>query len=779
MHIHKVLSLLALLATAARAQTEEPTAPLEVPTTLPPGGEDPSTPLTPTDIPTSTSAQATGTTTLTSATAITTPATTNGNCGALTGEGLYPLTDVYACYNSFPLSTALRNEETERLKSFYEVYPFGDLNVNPPKDLFQNKVNFLQQLDTITASATNLFDYYSKVSLLVRSLNDAHFSYSSPCISSFTFMQPLEIAAFYPASAGGKPVLRVVGTLVDTQKITKAGGAPAAWTSALPSGTTFNTFTNYTVKSIDGQDAVTFVQDYAAKFAGFSRSADTNFNYVLFRRDYMEGVYASKPGPLYFTPFLGNDAKPTRSYTLVPPNGGNEVTLTFPWYATYDVPSSSNIPVPRTNEQYFTQFCVPAAGQGALQRRDLGAASVRPVSKLPTWSLGYSGPIDFEGAAASASAAAAVGPIGAGALAGLRALDVSKPTVKDASTAFYVLDDGTTGVWVFATTQPTDESEAASKAWIETIFNGFYTLNKRGVKKLIIDVSGNGGGQFCTATGIAEFLLSNTTMITDQIKLTNATRSLMKLDFLGFQPSAQGGSDAISLSSSDITASPTRKDRGGGPVDLSGFFRLCQNEKAERKFADAPRLEKPWAAADIAVVSDGFCGSACACMIRSMRDAHGIKAFTYGGASGKAFTPTSYEGGIVQPFTSIATYPDPSSLGLTAAEAAALPRNFTSTVEGQIPITQGYSFRGKFGQEWPAEFIPAPADVHLTGIEDITDRTAIWKAVAAQLGGSTGTSPAPTTSATATPKSAAGGVTVGVAAVVAAVAGVVVAALAL
>ncbi|KAJ3109966.1 hypothetical protein HDU96_007012 [Phlyctochytrium bullatum] len=701
----------------------------------------------------------------------TTPPASNASCTQVTGTGVYPITDVYACFDSFPISNELKAAETDALRRFYDVYPFGDLNVKPPEVLFQNNVNFLQELDAITANATNLFDYYSRVRLLINSMNDAHFAYTPTCINTFTFFQPFEIAAFYPASAGGRPVLRVVGNAMQFTIFQRAGGMPALWSAGLPSGATLDTFTNYTVKAIEGQDAVTYVQNYAARLAGFSRSPDTNFNYILYRRDYIDGEYSSKPGNLYATNFLGRDAKPTRTYTLVPPNGSSEVNVTFPWLGAFrfDV----NI---RSNEEYYQQFCVRPAQ--TLQRREVNTISdvFGDQPKIPQWSTGYSGPINVP--AAALLPPAAVGPIGAGVSTGLRApVDLSRPVVRDNSTAFYVLDDGTTGVWVFATTQPKNESEAAAQAWIETIFNGFYTLNKRGVKKLIIDVSGNGGGQFCTATGIAEFLLANTTMITDQIKLTNTTRTLMKLDYLGFLPTQQGPADALPLNGSDITTSPTRKDRGGGPVDLSGFFRLCQRERAEQRFASLPRLDNPWKASDLAVVSDGYCGSACGCMVRSMRDAHGIRTFTYGGVSGKAFTPTSYEGGIVVDFAAILQFNARAPIaGLSASETALLPRNFTSLITGQIPITEGYSFRGKFGQEWPAEFIPAPADVHLTGIEDVTDRTAIWRAVAAQMNGggtattlaSTGTGATATaTASTTTTRSAAGGLKAGAHAAVA------------
>ncbi|KAJ3117851.1 hypothetical protein HDU96_005228 [Phlyctochytrium bullatum] len=656
--------------------------------------------------------------------------TATGNCAQFAPFKLYSLPDVYACFNSFPISNDLKAAETDALKRFYAVYPFGD--INPPNTpIFVNKVDFLQRLDAITASATNLFDYYSQLTLLVRSMNDAHFSLDAQCITTFTFMQPFHIAAFYPTDAAGKPVLRIVGNLGDQLK--NFGGVPARWTSALPSGATLDSFNNYAIKSIDGQDAVAYAQDYAAKYSGFSRSPDTNFNQILYRKDYVLGEYQANPGILYRTSFLGRDAKPTRSYTLVPPTGGREITLTFPWLGSFDALANPDVPRPASNDEYYRLFCVPTRRAQNLVRRDgTGGASGFPGKpKLPTWSTGYGGPIEYP---SSAEPVLAVGPLAASSRLKGAALDLNKPIVADNSTAFYVLEDGVTGVWVFATTQPADSSPEASKAWIETMFNGIMGLNKAGVKKLIIDVSGNGGGQFCTATGIAEYLLANTTMITDQIKLTATTRALMKVDYLGLQ--AVGGvADAKALDSGDVTVTTTKKDRGRGVVELSGFFRLCQAEKAEQRFADAPRLPNPWNASDIVVLSDGFCGSACSCMIRTLRDAHGIRTFTYGGASGQAFTPTSFEGGIVVPFETIATFADVSALSWLEREA--LPRNFTSLISGQIPVTQGYSFNGKYGQEWPAEFVPAPADVHLTGIEDVTDRTAVWRAVAAQLASST------------------------------------------
>ncbi|KAJ3117852.1 hypothetical protein HDU96_005229 [Phlyctochytrium bullatum] len=117
---------------------------------------------------------------------------TDGNCAELIDGRLHPLPDIYACYNAFPISNELKAAETDTLRRFYNVYPFGDINAPSFTGVFGNKVDFLERLDEITATATNYFDYFSQVMLLVRSMDDAHFSFDADCITTFTLMQPCQ-----------------------------------------------------------------------------------------------------------------------------------------------------------------------------------------------------------------------------------------------------------------------------------------------------------------------------------------------------------------------------------------------------------------------------------------------------------------------------------------------------------------------------------------------------------------------------------------------------------
>ncbi|KAI8840265.1 hypothetical protein BC829DRAFT_420830 [Chytridium lagenaria] len=154
------------------------------------------------------------------------------------------------------------------------------------------------------------------------------------------------------------------------------------------------------------------------------------------------------------------------------------------------------------------------------------------------------------------------------------------------------------------------------------------------------------------------------------------------------------------INATNILTNTITKTRGGRDATLSGFFTFdCTGAFP----SSLPRLDRGWLPADVVVVSDGGCGSACACMVRSLRDAHKIKSYVYGGSSGKPYTPTSFEGGIVLPYSSIATYPN-----------------------------NGYSRLGRLALEYPAEWIPYPADEWL-GIANPSDRISVWNAVAAKM----------------------------------------------
>jgi hypothetical protein len=142
------------------------------------------------------------------------------------------------------------------------------------------------------------------------------------------------------------------------------------------------------------------------------------------------------------------------------------------------------------------------------------------------------------------------------------------------------------------------------------------------------------------------------------------------------------------------------------------------------------QLNRGWAPANIAIVSNGFCGSTCGQFVRTMRDSLNIQSFTYGGPSGNTpLQPTSFEAG------SVATFSDLSTVNLAKNSTSPLPSDSPGflplPVTGGVAIWQSFSPKDqndKNLQHVPIEFIPKPAEKHLNGMAT-TDPVAIWKQV--------------------------------------------------
>ncbi|KAJ3104875.1 hypothetical protein HDU96_008771 [Phlyctochytrium bullatum] len=640
---------------------------------------------------------------------------------------------VKQCYLAFPADPEFKAQHIKEIKPFIETYPFADMYLSPPgppRTFGAPGIDPLKELDRFAAdeSLTTQYDFYTKISNMANSFEDAHFYYIPFCMAAFIHRQPFRLGAVYP-NANGEPVIKVVAT------------APVSpvWDEAL--GTSdLSTFLNYTVKSIDGIPAAESIQNYSDRYGGFARSADSRFNAAVSSKIFVGGEFVLSQGYFSDTAFLPSDAKP-RTYVLTPPVRADgtqpaDITVTVPWAS---FPRNGGIPRPfANNAEYYGYLCLSDIQQSALSRRDVkdttqvlsdfGSRPLLPRTTTPAGALDAAHTIPEISNAVLAEA-----------LQRHHAHHLERrqtpsgepiPLVANLDTAFYVLEDGITGVWVFATVSP----ESSYDNWLGTITGGLRAFEQIGVKRLIIDVTANGGGDFCASTAFAEYILQNTPMIEDQLRLTPAVKALLKVDFFGIESPF---SDIVPVSGrgSNIVAEAYTQDRGNGPQLLSGRFRFCQSAGSTpagfiRTF-NLPELERGWAPEDVSVVSDGGCGSACACMIRSMRDAHpGFKAYTYGGRSGKPYTPTSFEGGIVVPFRLFEGYYPEFDL-LTEEERALLPGNITARFLGGLPITQGYSPLAK-DTGYPAEWIPQPSDEHLV-IFDPTDKKSVWDAVAKKM----------------------------------------------
>ncbi|KAJ3096987.1 hypothetical protein HDU97_005348 [Phlyctochytrium planicorne] len=222
-----------------------------------------------------------------------------------------------------------------------------------------------------------------------------------------------------------------------------------------------------------------------------------------------------------------------------------------------------------------------------------------------------------------------------------------------------------------------------------------------------------------------KYLVGNVPIVFDNFRLTKGLRALLKAKFFG------EGNDQLGLinstDSTDILENTYKKTRGGIQSEFSGFFDVLCSPMGVTN-TEVPALNVGWSPENILLLGDGYCGSSCAVMVRALRDGAKVKSMVFGGSSKKPFTPSSFEGGIVSAFTKFTA----RSLQVDPLDNINLPRPFKLPVDGQIPVTEGFSILGKYGLDYPVEWVPQPAEYWIPfGTGDYV--WDIWTAAAAKL----------------------------------------------
>ncbi|KAG0035589.1 hypothetical protein BGZ81_005567 [Podila clonocystis] len=162
------------------------------------------------------------------------------------------------CYRSIDFNPKLAKETIDTLTTFYnDAFVFRDVAMTPNlKSPFTTApVNAIEGLKKIGRKQyKNDFEFHHDLALLAMSFNDAHTTYAPQCYSSHIFMQPLQLYA---------PVINGTQSIRVYHDATKSG------------------FENCEVQRINGKNPREVIQSWADKNTGFSKDAGVRFNHAL------------------------------------------------------------------------------------------------------------------------------------------------------------------------------------------------------------------------------------------------------------------------------------------------------------------------------------------------------------------------------------------------------------------------------------------------------------------------------------------------------------------
>jgi hypothetical protein len=269
--------------------------------------------------------------------------------------------------------------------------------------------------------------------------------------------------------------------------------------------------------------------------------------------------------------------------------------------------------------------------------------------------------------------------------------------------------------------------------WQTFMQEGFAMLKKEGVKKLIIDVSGNGGGY--VALGLASiqmFFPSARPFYGFDLRRSPAMDLLLKL-------SSGSESSHLSLSAiKDINGNDFKSlDAFLGPVHKYGDYfsnmaRWDVQDAIDEIGFETTQTEEPFSKDDIVLLSDGRCGSTCAIFGEAISTI-GVRSIAFNGVPDEPYPVKKMQhvGGIkgsqvwdwktfqeahVEKFVK-----NPSQYDFLPKR---LPINHVSSMN----LRNSY----QPGSDLPLEFTWEPASGHFFASEAMwNDRTELWKAAAA------------------------------------------------
>ncbi|KAJ3128105.1 hypothetical protein HK098_005159 [Nowakowskiella sp. JEL0407] len=664
-------------------------------------------------------------------------------CTVLNTPLLVKYTDALACLDSFQISPAIRKQIIATTGTFFQLYPYLDVVKQSPETGFPSSVDVMARLDQISKKAyRNERLFHEDITKLYIDLRDAHAHYSH-CYDTFYWTQPWSIIAEYPNSGAGKTDTNVKPTLKIDSLVTNNSLAryrPLDINSFVPAFKTalgFDpaAFVGAQILEIENQPAVNFVlsaasnssmasvKDISGRFnAMLSSSAWYYGKFVL--NDVVYGTSIQLDTILHKSPtVLRSFLFTCRSTNGHLPNPKRTTELALRDLEKVGI-AKRNIE-PRTVPKVSTHLSHEALRDWHVYLNDFDSINttqiMERITKIPE---NIKESTNSNRIALSKGKFAVVNP---------------QPLLVSNNTAFYGLDGSCR-----RSCPAVNLHRMAKKFRLQT------TMSQIGLMRCQ-----KGGGLICISYLMMRFLFSDI-----QYPIFDMRRS----DLLVALATGAAKSDTGLYTSNDKTALKSNKafksnsidwtDTRTTPPGYSGNYTQQFELVADACSSKIPELLKLgkksgiktdfWKASNIAILSDGNCGSACSFMTRALHQQKGVRTYVYGGpldvASGNSFPWCSFDGGPVAKESQIRAEVAGIANKLPAGSLDAVPGSAASwsnlvaadtlslipiAVNWSLPVSATYSVKNLDKMiEWTYE----PATDLVNVGHPFEDRSAVWKA---------------------------------------------------
>ncbi|KAI0185899.1 hypothetical protein EV127DRAFT_514936 [Xylaria flabelliformis] len=532
------------------------------------------------------------------------------------GAFVFDASLVYECLTSVPFNPAVA---TRFLKYYNDTLSFqSNLSYlkNPPSTYQQPSVDLIGGLQSLqdavnSGSFANQYEFEAALQLLVNNAHDDHLFLNAGILSAFSFGSSFDIVSL---SVDGVETPKVyIGTDVFDSNV-------------------FTSFEPSAIKSINGQNATTYLETFAAGNVAGSVDPDTDWNRLMFSfAQDIQGAFNVFSG---LTPFY-----PGETITVELENG---TTITERNIGIYWSQGPTG-PLETGGDFYnfFVLGFLPASFDPSLEfanpttTDDSSSTEATPEAGAPSLL-----PLSWNSPAYPAIPDVAqpdLGIVGGGVISG------------------YFLNSSSVSVLSI----PTFDVFGDALSTAQTTVNEFITRTQEaGLQKVVIDLQGNRGGQVLLAVDtFKRFFPDIEPFGGSRMRATRSTSVMGETITDYFNHLAATDPDKSVLTTVEWVAT-TRVDAETdsnftswsqffGPVSSSDdVFTKTQrfnlsSEVVSDNLADAgdnfsitlapTQGTAPWAPEDIIILTDGDCSSACALFVEMMNHEAGVRTVTVGG----------------------------------------------------------------------------------------------------------------------------------------------------
>ncbi|KAF9091480.1 hypothetical protein BGX29_010915 [Mortierella sp. GBA35] len=529
---------------------------------------------------------------------------------------------VSACYNSIPYNQSAASTTLDSVSAlFNDFYTFRDSAMNPevgsPFD--REPTDIIKGFEDLKSGGSDSdFQFHMDLKTVISRLYDAHSAYHVACYQAYSFTQPMSL---YAPVVDGRQEIRVF----------EDRGSRG--------------YEDCIVRTIDGQDAFTYLKGWADKNVYYSKDPGVRMNHALATQTCIAetGGFDTVPGEFAQRGRLPEKA--TVEYTLQCNNSDSYIQANDQWDVS-PVFKRSFTDV----SSYVSNLCLPPPPRAATRSKSLGI-----MSKY------YSDIMREEDQLSEAATSATTSP------------SVMAPSAPQPETATWIGGQKTAvyqlkeyphvGVVVVPTHQ-------IAEGELNSLYQNLAKLYFNGVTDIIIDMQGNEGGYISFASSIVQMFFPNEGIL-DTALLSNlrVTESIEQVARAGYNQSwAKLYSstdfwdyyDNKFYSNDELFTMPVTWPRFGRTANYSEITCLSPfNLNPPTSLLDFPWTNN---ASHIRLLTDGRCGSACSQSEFYFTKYKNVSSYAVGGFPDWPLSKSSFPGGALGELSELTTIYDKANV---------------------------------------------------------------------------------------------------------------------